>query len=246
MRARRCACASSSVSLRSASARQRSAGGVVGQNPMRNVRVSAIVKPASRAMRMMRSRAVNMPGNAYFTRIFSRVVGPRGRVYAFLPAQQLANCKPEERAGTKALETESRYANVRVLIDAADRFAVREPLDLVWTAQNYHDLHDKFMAPIDIARLDAAILRALKPGGTFIVIDHLAAAGAGLRDIETPHRIDADNIITEVTAAGFVLQAHSAPLRNPEDTHALSVFDAAIRQHTDQVVLKFRKPLASL
>jgi hypothetical protein len=43
--------------LRCASARQRSAGGVVAENPERNVRVSAIVKPASRAMRMMRNRA---------------------------------------------------------------------------------------------------------------------------------------------------------------------------------------------
>src|SRR5262249_21172076 len=31
-----------------------------------------------------------MPGNAYFTRIFSRVVGSSGRVYAFLPTEQLA------------------------------------------------------------------------------------------------------------------------------------------------------------
>src|ERR1700686_1544408 len=33
-----------------------------------------------------------MPGNAYFTRILSDVVGPRGHVYAFIPAEQIANC----------------------------------------------------------------------------------------------------------------------------------------------------------
>ena len=187
-----------------------------------------------------------MAGNAYFTRIFSRIVGPRGRVYAFLPAQELVNCAPQETAGTKALESNKHYANVRVLIDAADRFAAPEPLDLVWTAQNYHDLHDKFMAPIDIARLNAAIFGALKAGGSFIVIDHVAAAGSGLRDTETLHRIDPQSIIAEVTAAGFVLEAQSALLRNPHDTHALPVFDAAIRHHTDQVVLKFRKPRALL
>jgi predicted methyltransferase len=183
-----------------------------------------------------------MAGNAYFTRILSRIVGPRGRVYAFLPAQELANCAPEETAGTKALQADKRYANVRLLIDAADRFTAPEPLDLVWTAQNYHDLHDKFMAPIDIARLNAAIFRALKAGGTFIVIDHVAPAGSGLRDTETLHRIDPQSIIEEVSAAGFVLQGQSPLLRNPDDTHELPVFDAAIRHHTDQVVLKFRKP----
>jgi predicted methyltransferase len=187
-----------------------------------------------------------MAGNAYFTRIFSRVVGPRGRVYAFLPAQELAHCEPQETAGTRALEADRRYTNVRVLSDAADRFAAPEPLDLVWTAQNYHDLHDTFMAPTDVARLNAAIFRSLKPGGTFIIIDHVAAAGSGLRDTETLHRIDPDSIVAEVTAAGFVLEAQSALLRNPDDTHALPVFDAAIRHRTDQVVLRFRKPATLL
>ncbi len=183
-----------------------------------------------------------MPGNAYFTRIFSRLVGPRGRVYAFIPAQQLVNCAPEETAGTKALERARAYPNVTVLIDAADRFATPEPLDMVWTAQNYHDLHDSFMVPTDVARLNAAIFRTLKPGGVFLVVDHVAQPGSGLRDTETLHRIDPQAILSEVTAAGFELEAQSGLLRNPDDTHELRVFDPAIRYHTDQVVLKFRKP----
>jgi predicted methyltransferase len=184
-----------------------------------------------------------MSGGGYFTRIFSRVVGAEGRVYAFLPAQQLANCAPEETAGSRALAGDRGYANVRVLIDAADRFAVPEPLDMVWTAQNYHDLHDRFMAPTDLARLNAAIFRSLKPGGVFLVIDHVAAPGSGLRDSESLHRIEPAAVVSEVTAAGFRLEAESAVLRNPNDSHQLTVFDPAIRHRTDQVVLKFRKPL---
>ena len=183
-----------------------------------------------------------MSGTGYFTRIFSRVVGPTGRVYAFIPAQQLANCSASETLGTKVLEHDARFANVEVLIDAADRFAVPEPLDMVWTAQNYHDLHDTFMQPIQIAALNAAIFRALKPGGVFIVIDHAAQAGSGLRDKETLHRIDPESIRREVTAAGFVFEGESEALRNAHDSHLLPVFDPAIRHRTDQVVLKFRKP----
>ncbi|HEV7356653.1 MAG TPA: hypothetical protein VGN99_01575 [Steroidobacteraceae bacterium] len=41
-----------------------------------------------------------MPGNAYFTRILSDVVGARDHVYAVLPAEQIANCPPKEVAGT--------------------------------------------------------------------------------------------------------------------------------------------------
>lgn len=183
-----------------------------------------------------------MSGNGYFTRIFSRAVGATGQVYAFLPTQQLANCAPQETAGTKTLARDARYANVQVLIDAADRFVTPEPVDVVWLSQSYHDLHDAFMKPIDVDALNAAVFRALKPGGIYLIIDHVAAAGSGLRDTATLHRIDPASIRAEVTAAGFVLEAESSVLRNPEDSHALRVFDASIRHRTDQVVLKFRKP----
>jgi predicted methyltransferase len=185
-----------------------------------------------------------MPGNAYFTRIFSRVVGPHGRVYAFLPVEQLAHCSPDEIAGTQIVARERRYSNVTVLRGAADHFSVSEPLDMVWIAQDYHDLHDQFMQPTDIAQFNAAVFRALKPGGVYMIIDHIAAAGSGLRDTETLHRIDPESIRAEVTAARFVLEAQSDVLRNQSDAHVLPVFDPAIRHRTDQIVLRFRKPSA--
>jgi predicted methyltransferase len=183
-----------------------------------------------------------MSGNAYFTRIFSRVVGPTGHVYAFLPEQELANCSADETAGTKALEYDERYRNVTVVVDLADRFAVPESLDMVWTAQNYHDLHDKFMAPTNIEAVNGAIFRALKSGGIFMVLDHVASSGSGLRDTESLHRIDPQSILREVTAAGFLFESRSPLLSNPQDSHSLPVFDPAIRHRTDQVIFKFRKP----
>lgn len=183
-----------------------------------------------------------MSGNAYFTRIFSRVVGPSGRVYAFLPAEELKNCAPDETAGTRAIEHDPAYANVKVQQGPVDDYAVPEKLDIVWTSQNYHDLHDPFMGPANLAVLDKRIFDALKPGGIFIVIDHVAEPGSGLRDTNTLHRIDRASIIAEVEAAGFRLLAESEVLRNPADSHKLRVFDPAIRGHTDQVVLKFVRP----
>ena len=214
--------------------------------PAQEVQLDALRKPAElivfAGVKSGDRVADFMSGNGYFTRIFSRIVGPTGRVYAFIPAQQLANCSASETAGTRAFEHDARYGNVKVLIDAADRFALPEPVDLVWTAQNYHDLHDAFMKPIDIAAMNAAIYRALRPGGVYLVIDHAAEPGSGLRDTETLHRIDPESIRAEVTAAGFVFEGESALLRNPDDPHLLLVFDPAIRHRTDQVVLKFRKP----
>jgi predicted methyltransferase len=183
-----------------------------------------------------------MPGNGYFTRIFSRVVGATGHVYAFLPNEQLANCAPREVAGTKALERDPRYENITVLSGAAAKFATPRKLDLIWTAQNYHDLHDSFMGPADTAVLNKAFFEALRPGGIYLVIDHVAQSGSGLRDTEALHRIDPAQLRREIESAGFVFEAQSAALRNPEDDHTLSVFDPRIRGRTDQVVYRFRKP----
>jgi predicted methyltransferase len=186
-----------------------------------------------------------MPGNAYFTRIFSDVVGPTGRVYAFIPAEQVKNCPAAEIAGTEGIAHDPRYENIIVSTDRVANFRTPEPLDVLWTAQNYHDLHDSFMGPADTDALNKAFFNSLKPGGVFLVIDHVAAAGSGLRDTDTLHRIDPMRMRREIEAAGFIFEAQSNVLRNSNDNHTLAVFDPAIRGKTDQVVFRFRRPLPS-
>jgi predicted methyltransferase len=120
----------------------------------------------------------------------------------------------------------------------------RKKPDVIWTAQNYHDLHDSFMGPADVAALNKAFFDVLKPGGVLLVIDHVAESRSALRDTESPHRIDPASIQTEIEMAGFVSDAQSETLRNPDDDHKRAVFDSVIRGHTDQVVFRFRKPRA--
>jgi predicted methyltransferase len=60
-----------------------------------------------------------------------------------------------------------------------------EQLDLIWTAQNYHDLHDSFLGPANVKNLNRAFFNALRPGGILPVVDHVAEQGSGLRDTET-------------------------------------------------------------
>jgi predicted methyltransferase len=183
-----------------------------------------------------------MPAGGYFTRIFSRVVGAKGHVYAYVPEEEIKNCSPGETAGGLALAHDRDYANVSVSTGPVNLYHAPETLDMVWTAQNYHDLYDPFMGPADLARFDKAVFRALRHGGVFLVIDHVAAAGSGTRDTNTLHRIDPAIIERDVEGAGFTLAAESDVLHNPADTHTLRVFDPQIRGKTDQVVLKFVKP----
>jgi predicted methyltransferase len=98
------------------------------------------------------------------------------------------------------------------------------------------------MGPTDPAILNKAVFAALKPGGVFVVVDHAAESGSGLRDTETLHRIDPDIVKQQVEAAGFRFAGESDVLRNPADDHTLKVFDKSIRGHTDQFVYKFVKP----
>jgi predicted methyltransferase len=183
-----------------------------------------------------------MPGNAYFTRILSKIVGPTGRVYAFTPNEQIKNCDPTEIAGSRAIENNPNYRNVVHLSAPVNQFSVPEKLDLIWTAQNYHDLHDSFLGPADIKRVNKNFFESLKPGGVLIVIDHAAVSGSGLRDTEKLHRIDPGSVREEVEAAGFVFDARIDDLNNSDDDHSLPVFDPSIRGRTDQFVYKFRKP----
>jgi predicted methyltransferase len=86
------------------------------------------------------------------------------------------------------------------------------------------------------------VFNALKPGGTFIVIDHAAEAGSGVRDTSTLHRIDEATVKQEVESVGFKFVGESVVLHNPADSHSAKVFDGSVKGHTDQFMLKFRKP----
>ena len=176
-----------------------------------------------------------VPGSGYFTRVFSKVVGPQGHVYAVVPT-------PMEKYSDETKALPASYPNVQVLLQPAAGLTTPTPVDVAFTSQNYHDYPDKFMGPTDPALLNRAVFAALKPGGTYIVIDHVAAAGSGLRDTETLHRIDPATVKSQVLAAGFEFVGESAVLHNPADDHSLKVFDPTVRGHTDQFAYKFRKP----
>lgn len=183
-----------------------------------------------------------IPGTTgYYSRIFAGVVGPAGRVYAFYPSE-IPNFRKEVTLPADGTTPWLGEANITVVVRPANAFAAPEPLDLVWISDNYHDLHDPFFAPADLAQVNKAVFKALKPGGIYLVLDHAAAAGSGLRDTNTLHRIDKAAVVSEVEAAGFKLVGESDVLRNPADDHTKKIFDPAIRGRTDQFVLRFRKP----
>jgi predicted methyltransferase len=183
-----------------------------------------------------------IPGGGYFTRIFSSVVGPKGHVYAVAPPRRpnAPADAPDPVVPVQAIASDPHYANISVSVQRVTQLTLPEPVDLIWTSQNYHDIHN--VPNVNVADFNTAVFNALKPGGVFIVLDHAAAAGSGFRDTSTLHRIDAEAVKNEVLAAGFVFEGSSDVVRNSADTHTLAIFDPSLHDKTDRFMLKFRKP----
>jgi predicted methyltransferase len=194
----------------------------------------AEVKPGQKVVDLI-------PGSGYFTRVFSAIVGPQGHVYVVWP-NEYAKEDADDAAGSSKLAADPHYSNVSVLTQAANQLSAPEPVDLVFTSQNYHDYPDKFMGSVDPAVLNKQVFDALKPGGLWVIVDHAAASGTGMAATDTLHRIDPAIVKKQVEAAGFVFDGESNVLRNPNDPHTIKVFDKSIRGHTDQFVYRFRKP----
>lgn len=191
------------------------------------------VKPGDRVVDLI-------PGSGYFTKVFSKIVGPKGHVFMIWPKEYIYD-DPQDPVKNESLAKEG-YPNTSVILQPGAAFATPEPVDLVFTVQNYHDYPDKFMGKIDPMVFNRAVFKALKPGGVFLIVDHTAEAGSGMRDTDTLHRIDPAIVRKQVTDAGFVFEGESNVLRNPADDLKKLVFDKSIRGHTDQFIFKFRKP----
>ncbi|MFC3096335.1 class I SAM-dependent methyltransferase [Alteraurantiacibacter palmitatis] len=171
------------------------------------------------------------PGGGYYTRILAASVGPQGQVYALMPA--FFAQRPGGLDAINALAAE--YGNVEVVVvEGYDTLTLPQPVDLVWTTENYHDL-----ANGDVGVVNAGVARLLRPGGIYFVEDH-NAPGTGLSATSTLHRIDPMAVIAQVTEAGFVLEAVSDLLHNPDDPRNVPPREA--QPTSDKFALRFRKP----
>jgi predicted methyltransferase len=183
-----------------------------------------------------------LPGNGYYTRIFARAVGENGYVYAYFGTQYDARLKSQGKdPDNQFTDLKATYKNLGVVHGPLEEFVTPEPVDVVWTSLNYHDMHNKAYN-MDVNTVNKRIYNSLKPGGYYVVIDHRAAKGAGPGVTETLHRMDEHIAKKEIEAAGFKLVSEGKVLANPSDDDTKRVFESGEHDHTDQFMLKFQKP----
>ena len=183
------------------------------------------------------------PGDGDWTRIFSDVVEPEGRVYSFVPAE-VAHFESDPVGRMRTLAKEPGRENVEAVSAGVVALPeVMQPADVLWLHLFYHDLHTTLIQAggATAADFNRAVYERLKPGGSYVIVDHAAAAGTGTRDSQSLHRIDPASVREEVEAAGFVLDAESPMLANKDDRHSIKAFDPSIKGETDRFAYRFVK-----
>lgn len=171
----------------------------------------------------------------WFTEVLSAAVGPGGHVYSQNPP-----FIPESDAEKALIK---RLGNAEALRKPIEQAGIAGKVDAVVTAMNLHDIYNGYAnqpagepAAVEFLKV---IYVALKPGGVLGLIDHVGIAG---QDNAKLHRMLPQQARDAVTKAGFAIEAESKLFANPTDDHTKGVFDPAIRGHTDQFMLRARKP----
>ena len=181
-----------------------------------------------------------MQGAGYFTRLFVAKTGPTGKVYAWSP-DAFMKAKPALYDDSLNVLQRAYPTQIVTLRSSFDDLAFPEKLDLIFTSQNYHDLHMKVFPTCLAAEMNQKVFDALKPGGVYLVVDHVANPDTANAP-DTVHRIDPAVLRREIEAVGFRFDGESPALRKPADDHTLMVMNPAIRGKTDQIIYRFRKP----
>lgn len=129
-------------------------------------------------------------GTGLFTMLFAEVVGPRGRVYAIDIAPRFV-----ERIGELADQRGLTNVDPRL----GDERNVRLPpasIDVAFVCDTYHH----FEYPQSTL---ASILRALRPGGKFVVVDFERIPGQSREWILGHVRAGKETVRQEIENAGF-------------------------------------------
>ncbi len=183
-------------------------------------------------------------GGGLYSELFSKTVGSTGTVYMQNPPLF------DGFAGDaiKARVADNRLPNVKQMRTAFDNLPVPDAsVDVVTWFLGPHELwfnpegaEAGVLGDPDKAFVELA--RVLRKGGSFVALDHQAAAGSPASTGGTTHRIDKAIVVQRATAAGLRLVDESDVLANAEDDYSKGVFDPAVRRKTDRFLLKFQKP----
>lgn len=181
-----------------------------------------------------------MPGGGWYTKLLAPTLRENGELYIAIGTDQVQ----------RNILSQDGFDHVKVLDIGVDRertgpfrtsnisafeFGVRE-VDLAVTFRNMHNF-----TPEGRRNMNAAVLKSLKAGGLFGIVDHTKRHMEPMTN-ENRRRADPVQIIHEVLAAGFEFVDFAGLHYRPDDELRYEVGRKTVTGNTDRFTLLFRKP----
>ena len=179
-------------------------------------------------------------GGGYYSEILSHTVGPKGKIWLYNNNAYIGFVKDELAERLK----DGRLKNIKQHTREADNMDLPDNhFDVVFMILAYHDFfYDDTNWSVDEDKVFRDVLKALKPGGVLLMVDHAAVEGSEDKAAQRLHRIDEVFTKKDVSARGFTFLKQADFLRNSKDDRKISVFAPQIRRRTDRFVYLFQKP----
>jgi predicted methyltransferase len=172
--------------------------------------------------------------------LFARGVGPTGLVIANEPPSLVTG--PMSAALTERLARPANRSLARIDRELASPLPEVHDLDVVYLSLPYRSAE---ALGVDTSAMDRTAFDALKPGGTYVVLDYRPRMNGPTRiNLHTLHREESTNVQREVESAGFqfVREArflHDDP--NPNDWNAVLAPNPTALEEQDRFLLEFVK-----
>lgn len=180
--------------------------------------------------------------SGYYSVLFAAVVGQDGKVYAQNSARGWERSKETLEPRYKAIPNIEPYVGKITEFTGPDG-----SIDILFTGLIYHHMHysenSGESAPDASKEFYKKAMAMLKPGGTYVIIEHQAPDGTPRAESAAWHRASLQNAIDDLTAAGFEYAGNSDVLANPNDPQNIHFRELSSGRDTSQrIVAKFRKP----
>ena len=170
----------------------------------------------------------------YYSTMLSEVVGKKGNLHMY----DLPYVGEQIGESTKTF-AEARPNTTYTVVDF-NKIELPRGVDVVIS---YLSFHDMLLTGVLMEQFHTALFKALKPGGIYLVVDHLAEHGVGTDAVGPLRRVDPETIRPYAGSAGFELYEDSRLLQNTQDDHKSPVMSEAAADMSDKLVYKFRKPV---
>lgn len=177
------------------------------------------------------------PGGGWYSKVLAPVLAENGRLGVSIFTQNVEAVAAEAGWDIDVIANDGYQA-----VEGTRRFTMtgmdfgEGRFDMALTFRNMHNFTDDGRA-----MLNAAVFRALKPGGIYGVVDHTRRHMQAETD-ENWRREDPVRTIKEVQAAGFEFVDYADLHYRPDDELRYEVGRRSVTGNTDRFTFKFRRP----